>query len=113
MILDSSVRYRKLPQRAAGRRTVLRNSSFKAAELEIELHIVEQEIESIRKRARELANELGARYAVFRCTEVQYDDGRGTRDADIMTLSRQTDSYIQSIYNLEDRRKELLHIIGK
>lgn len=113
MILDSSIRYKKLPLQTAGRCTVRRNTEYKTVELENELYNIEQKIDDIKHRTRLLADELGARYAIFRCAGHRYDDARELRNADIMKLSRQTDEFIQSIYYLEEKRNELLHKIGK
>jgi hypothetical protein len=113
MILLDGYRQAPLPVVTARRFAAYRNRRYKTAELESELLQIEQDIEDFADRTRELAEELGARYAVFRCIGQRYDDGRDTQNNDIMTLSRETDEYIRTIYNLEQRRRELLDEIGK
>jgi hypothetical protein len=113
MILESRYWQVGMPMAASRRRTLRINERFKAAEHIIELARVEREIEDTNAKVKKLSDELGARYAVFRCELHRYDDGKDIRDTDIMRLSTQTDECIQSIYHLEQRRKELLNIIGR
>ncbi len=89
------------------------NEGAAAAEQIRELRRVEQEIEVTNAKVRHLADELGAQYAVFRCELCHYDDGREESSTEIMQLSRQTDDWIQSVYRLEHRRRELLRRLGK
>lgn len=81
--------------------------------LRTELKKVEQTIRDISDKTRCLADELGARYVVFRCSRVIYDDGRDVRNADLIRLSKQADDYIEEIYFLEQRRKELLEKLAR
>lgn len=78
-----------------------------------ELIRVEREIEDANAKVKRMADELGVRYAVFRCDMSYYDNGRNESGTEIMQLSRQTDDCIQSIYRLEQRRRELLRRLGK
>jgi hypothetical protein len=98
---------------AVRRHTVYRGGRRTVADPETELLQIEQAIKDITDKTRSLADELGARYAVFRCSARRYDDSRDIRRAGLIDLSRETDEYIQAIYILEQRRKELLGQIGK
>lgn len=113
MILESRVRQVACRPRAVRRGELCSSGRLRAIELETELERIEQEIEDVSERARMLADELGSRYAIFRCEAKRYDGGQSVRDTGIMFLSRQTDECIESIYSLEQRRKELLTQIGK
>ncbi len=111
MILSG--RMRQSGRLIAPKRTSLRMGEVAAAEQIRELRRVEQEIEDTSARVKRLSDELGVRYAVFRCDMCHYDNGREDRGTEIMRLSRQTDDCIQSIYHLERRRRELLRKLGK
>jgi hypothetical protein len=113
MILMRGRRQLPYPEDLTRRCAVYTKVKYRAADLETELTRVEQDIEVIANRTRELADRLGERYAIFRCLDRRYDDGRSYSNADIMALSRQADQYIETIYMLEQRRKELLDEIGK
>lgn len=101
------------PGNVARRRTSFRGGKRGIADPEAELLQVEQMIRDITDRTRSLADELGARYAVFRCSSRRYDEGRDIHRSDLMKLSRETDEYIEAIYQLEQKRKELIGKIGK
>lgn len=113
MILSDRMRQSCRVSAAPRRGSLYAAEGHAAAEHVMELRKVEQEIEDTNARVKRLADELGARYAVFRCDNSRYDDGREDCNTEIIHLSRQTDECIQSIYHLEHRRKELLRRIGK
>ena len=113
MILMRGRRQLPYPDESTRRCAVYTKVKYRAADLETELTQIEKDIESIAYRTRELAEQLGERYAIFRCLDRRYDDGRNNSNSDIMALSRQADRYIETIYVLEQRRKELLDEIGK
>jgi hypothetical protein len=103
-----------MPKKEAfGRRAVYRGKDSMTARRESELQLIEKGIADATDRSRQLAEELGARYAVFRNGGSSYDAGSGIQDAEIMKLSKETDECIEDVYNLEKRRRELQEIIKK
>lgn len=93
---------------STGRRKTRGSSAGQMRNLQTELNDVEMSIRNIADKARCLADELGAKYVVFRCSRIVYNDGRELHNADLIRLSKQADDYIETIYSLEQKRKELL-----
>jgi hypothetical protein len=99
---------------AAGRcKKVTMRGRNRVCQLETELDSVERTIRAVADRTKSLADELGARYVVFRCSRIRYDDGRDFHNTDIIRLSHEADDCIEEIYMLEQRRKELLEKIER
>lgn len=91
-----------------GRRKAGASSAACMRSLESELSNVERNIRDTADKARCLADELGAKYVVFRCSKIVYNDGREIHNADLIRLSKQADDYIETIYSLEQKRRELM-----
>ncbi len=98
---------------STGRRKARGSSPVHMRSLESELNHVEMSIRDIADKARCLADELGAKYVVFRCSKIVYNDGREFHNADLIRLSKQADDYIETIYSLEQKRKELLDELNR
>lgn len=103
-----------LPQKGMpGRRAVGKAKEFRTTQIENELQFIEMEITRAANKSRQLAEDLGRRYTVFRSECRPCDTGVEIRDMEILRLSRETDKCIETVYSLEKRRRDLLDKIGR
>jgi hypothetical protein len=75
-----------------------------------ELLRVECEIAAVTQESRRLADELGRRFLAFRSECRECGGARDMHNTGLMALSREADTCIDRIYELVERRRELLGI---
>lgn len=92
---------------------IAKNKEYARRGQEFDLLRIDVEINAVIRRSRMLAEELGARYAVFRCKAKEYSREPAGPSRDILMLSRETDRCIEEVHRLEQRRDELLELLSK
>ena len=92
----------KLRRKEDSRSLMLRNK---------ELNQVELELSNVINKYTQVKGELESLYVTMRCEKKEYnsDDSAGSG---LIAMSRTADDYIQLVYKLENRRIQLLQLLG-
>ena len=92
----------KLRRKEDSRSLMLRNK---------ELNQVELELTNVINKYTQVKGELENLYVTMRCEKQEYNSDDNA-DSGLIAMSRTADDYIQLVYKLQNRRVELLQLLG-